>query len=107
MEYYEISVPDRNDAIMRVNLDGVYFYLRTTWNEYGKFWMLSVYGADMNLVIGMEKLVPGAIWNFFYAGTRGPSGIIGVQTDLEKIERSDFVNGTAHLVYLPAAQMGV
>lgn len=28
MEYYEISVPDRNDSVMRVNLDGTYYYLR-------------------------------------------------------------------------------
>ena len=27
MEYYEISVPDRNDSVMRVNLDGTYYYL--------------------------------------------------------------------------------
>ena len=25
MEYYEISVPDRNDSVMRVNLDGTSF----------------------------------------------------------------------------------
>ena len=25
LEYYEISVPDRNDSIMRVNLDEVYY----------------------------------------------------------------------------------
>ena len=35
LEYYEISVPDRNDSIMRVNLDEVYYNLRLTWNAYG------------------------------------------------------------------------
>ena len=47
MEYYEISVPDRNDSVMRVNLDGTYYYLRVTWNAYGEFWMLSIYDADI------------------------------------------------------------
>lgn len=42
LEYYEISVPDRNDSIMRVNLDEVYYNLRLTWNAYGGFWMLSM-----------------------------------------------------------------
>lgn len=42
LEYYEISVPDRNDSIMRVNLDEVYYNLRLTWNAYGGFWMLSI-----------------------------------------------------------------
>ena len=37
LEYYEISVPDRNDSIMRVNLDEVYYNLRLTWNAYGAF----------------------------------------------------------------------
>ena len=63
MLYYEISVPDRNDATMRVSLDGEYYYLRTTWNEYGGFWLLSIYDAEMNIIIGMAKLVPGTIWN--------------------------------------------
>ncbi len=105
MQYYEISVPDRNDAIMRVNFDGAYYYLRTTWNEYGGFWMLSVYSAELELLIGMAKLVPGAIWNFYEIGSVGPPGIIGVITDNEKIGRQDFVNATAKLVYLPADQL--
>ena len=56
LEYYEISVPDRNDSIMRVNLDEVYYNLRLTWNAYGGFWMLSIraygkhyaYATDIN-----------------------------------------------------------
>lgn len=107
MEYYEILVPDRNDAVMRVNLDEVYYYLRTTWNEYGGFWMLSVYDAEMNLIIGMAKLAPGAIWNFYYLNAGGPPGVLGVQTSLETIGRDDFANGNAKLCYLPAKEMGV
>ena len=66
LEYYEISVPDRNDSIMRVNLDEVYYNLRLTWNAYGGFWMLSIYDAEMNIILGMARLVPGTIWNFYY-----------------------------------------
>ena len=55
MLYYEISVPDRNDATMRVSLDGKYYYLRTTWNEYGGFWLLSIYDAEMNIIIGVSN----------------------------------------------------
>ena len=106
MEYYEISVPDRNDSVMRVNLDGTYYYLRVTWNAYGEFWMLSIYDADMQMKIGMAKLVPGAIWNFYYLNSNGPPGILGVQTDKERIGRQDFVDAVAHLYYLPAEQMG-
>ena len=46
LEYYEISVPDRNDSIMRVNLDEVYYNLRLTWNAYGGFWMLATIPAS-------------------------------------------------------------
>lgn len=49
LEYYEISVPDRNDSIMRVNLDEVYYNLRLTWNAYGGFWMLSIYDTCITL----------------------------------------------------------
>lgn len=107
MEYYEISVPDRNDSVMRVNLDGTYYYLRVTWNAYGEFWMLSTYDADMQMKIGMAKLMPGTIWNFYYLNSNGPPGILGVQTDKERIGRQDFVDAVAHLYYLPAEQMGV
>ena len=116
MEYYEISVPDRNDSVMRVNLDGTYYYLRVTWNAYGEFWMLSIpeklkhscaLTVTMQMKIGMAKLVPGAIWNFYYLNSNGPPGILGVQTDKERIGRQDFVDAVAHLYYLPAEQMGV
>ena len=107
LEYYEISVPDRNDSIMRVNLDEVYYNLRLTWNAYGGFWMLSVYDAEMNIVIGMARLAPGAIWNFFYQVQGGPPGVLGVQTENEEIGRDVFVNGSAKLLYLPAKQLGV
>ncbi len=105
MQYYEISVPDRNDSIMRVSFDGAYYYLRTTWNEHGGFWLLSIYDADMTLLIGMAKLVSGVIWNFYEIESVGPPGIIGVLTDNERIGRNDFVSGTAKLVYLPSDQM--
>ena len=80
LEYYEISVPDRNDSIMRVNLDEVYYNLRLTWNAYGGFWMLSIYDAEMNIILGMARLVPGAIWNFYYQTQGGPPGVLGVET---------------------------
>lgn len=107
LEYYEISVPDRNDSIMRVNLDEVYYNLRLTWNAYGEFWMLSIYDAEMNIIIGMARLVPGAIWNFYYQVQGGPPGVLGVQTESEEIGRDDFKNGLAKLLYLPAKQLGV
>ena len=105
IEYYEISVPDHNDSTMRVSLDGEYYYFRTTWNERGGFWLLSIYGAENQILVGMAKLVPGAIWNFFYQSSVGPPGIIGVQSDNETIGRDDFTNRTAHLIYVPKAQL--
>ena len=93
LEYYEISVPDRNDSIMRVNLDEVYYNLRLTWNAYGVFWMLSIYDAEMNIILGMARLVPGTIWNFYYQTQGGPPGVLGVETEQETIGRNDFVDG--------------
>ena len=69
--------------------------------------MLSTYDADMQMKIGLAKLVPGTIWNFYYLNSNGPPGILGVQTDKERIGRQDFVDAVAHLYYLPAEQMGV
>ena len=73
LEYYEISVPDRNDSIMRVNLDEVYYNLRLTWNAYGGFWMLSIYDAEMNIILGMARLVPDNL-EFLLSNPRRPAG---------------------------------
>lgn len=105
MEYYEISVPDKNDSVMRVNLDGTYYYLRTTWCESGSCWLLSVYDAEMELIIGMTRLCPGAIWNLYYVNSGGPQGALGVMSDSEDVGRDAFVDGTAHLVYVPLSQI--
>ena len=65
LEYYEISVPDRNDSIMRVNLDEVYYNLRLTWNAYGGFWMLSIYDArraSLALKRSRKQLAATILW---------------------------------------------
>lgn len=69
--------------------------------------MLSVYDAEMNIIIGMARLVPGTIWNFYYQVQGGPPGVLGVQTENAEIGRNDFTNGSAKLLYLPAKQLGV
>lgn len=66
LEYYEISVPDRNDSIMRVNLDEVYYNLRLTWNAYGGFWMLSIYDAEMNIILSCA--FRGWMCGYFWRG---------------------------------------
>ena len=58
LEYYEISVPDRNDSIMRVNLDEVYYNLRLTWNAYGGFWMLSIYDIEIGDCLPIKAELP-------------------------------------------------
>lgn len=74
LEYYEISVPDRNDSIMRVNLDEVYYNLRLTWNAYGGFWMLSIYDAEMNIILGMAAARAGDDLEFLLSNPRRSAG---------------------------------
>lgn len=66
-----------------------------------------IYDAEMNIILGMARLVPGTIWNFYYQTQGGPPGVLGVETEQETIGRNDFVDGKAKLLYLPARQLGV
>ena len=58
MNYSVIEVPDMNDSVSRISLQGSQYQLRFTWNDTGGYWMFSILNSlGEPLLIGV-KIVP-------------------------------------------------
>ena len=102
MYYTIIEVPDMNDSTSRITLRGRQYQIRFTWNDTGGFWtfgLLDALGAP--LLIGV-RIVPQFPLNLFYGSQELPVGVFAALTELESIGRSDFLNGKAQFVFIPA-----
>lgn len=99
MDYIIIEVPDMNDSISRIVLNGKQYQIRFTWNDTGGFWTFGLMDSLGNpLLIGV-KIVPQFPLNLFY-GTQGlPVGVFAALTGEESIGRSDFIEGKAKFVF--------
>ena len=102
MEYTIIEVPDLNDSMSRVVLNGKAYLIRITWNDRGGFWKFGLYDTQSQPIVIGIKIVPRFPMNLFYGVTALPSGVFGVMTKLEHIGRNDFLDGKASFVFCPA-----
>lgn len=102
MDYTIIEVPDMNDSISRISLLGSQYQLRFTWNDTGGYWMFGILDSlGEPLLVGL-RIVPQFPLNLFHAGKNLPQGIFAVLTEKESIGRTDFVDGKAQFVFIPA-----
>ena len=101
MTYTVIEVPDMNDSVSRIILNGKLYYIRFTYNDTFDYWKFGLYN-DMNapIVIGM-KIVPRFPLDLFYGVYKLPFGTFGVQTKLDRVGRNAFKDGKAKFVFLP------
>ena len=88
MEYTIIEVPDLNDSMSRVVLNGKAYLIRFTWNDRGGFWKFGLYDTQSQPIVIGIKIVPRFPMNLFYGVTALPRG--------------DFLDGKASFVFCPA-----
>lgn len=101
MEYTIIEVPDMNDSVSRVVLNGTAYYIRFTYNDTHEYWKFGLYDSQNNpIVIGM-KVVPNFPLNLFYGANGLPDGVFVAKSKKERIGREDFVNGNAEFIFCP------
>ncbi len=99
MNYTVIEVPDKNDSMVDIVLDDVFYVLRFTYNDTMDYWTFGVYDSDEEpIAIGM-KIVPGTPCNIFFGATKLP-GAFGVITNLDRVGRDDFKDGKAEFVFI-------
>lgn len=99
-EFIEIGVPNYNDSMSQVVIDGKVYYIRFTWNDRGSYWKFGLYDAlGEPIVLGM-KIVPWQLLNVFFKTYSLPPVAFAVDTDLERIGRYDFEEGRARFGYI-------
>ena len=101
MEYIIIEVPDLNDSVSRIVLNGTPYFIRFTYNDTCDNWTFGLYTVlNEPIIIGM-KIVPQYPLNINYGTMELPDGFFAARTKLDKIGRYDFRDGKAQFVFCP------
>lgn len=100
-----IKVPDMNDSISTLSIDGVEYLIRFTYNEKYDFWNFGLYTAGKRPIIAMTRIVPNFPIMHFYPYTDIPDGIFGCLSDSDTVGRQAFNNQTAEFVYIPTVEL--
>lgn len=72
---------DSEDYEVEVELSGVFFFLRFTWNYRSEYWYLTISDADRVVVAGNLKITVGTALLRTVPGTSKPAGeLIAIDT---------------------------
>ncbi len=102
MTYMIIDVPNMNDSVSRVVLNGTAYLIRFTYNDTKDYWKFGLYTAQNEPIVIGIKIVPQFPLNVFCGVTKLPFGVFGVFSKLDRIGQNDFANGNARFVFCPA-----
>ncbi len=100
-----ITVPDMNDSISKLSIDGKEYGLRFTYNEKHDYWNFGLYDGNNVPIIAGVKIVPNFPLLHFFSGTDLPDGVFGCVSKMETVGRHAFKNKSAEFVYLPNAEL--
>ena len=100
-----IEVPDMNDSVSTLSIDGKEYGLRFTYNEKFDFWSFGLYDEDNEPIIAMTRIVPNFPIFHFYTETDIPDGVFGCLSDTAEVGRYAFINKTAEFVYIPNIEL--
>ena len=79
MEYIVIEVPDMNDSVSRIVLNGTQYQIRFTWHDVGGYWYFSVHDSLNNPILTGVKIVPMFhLYVFFYIVYSTPYDVFSV-----------------------------
>lgn len=101
MEYVEIKVPEMNDSLSRLVLNGKPYQIRFTYNDTADYWKFSLYTSQYEPIVVGIKIVPQYPLNVFYPVTKLPDGIFGVFSKNQRVGKRDFADGNAKFVFAP------
>ena len=101
MEYTIIEVPDMNDSLSGIVLNGIEYLIRFTYNDTFDYWKFGVYDSQNEPIVIGIKIVPGFWLNAFYGVSELPEGVFGVISKKDHIGRNDFIDGNASFVFCP------
>ena len=100
-----IGVPDMNDSVSELSIDGKVYGLRFTYNEKYDFWSFGLLDEGGNPIIAMTRIVPNFPILHYYTYASMPDGVFGCLSQSETVGRQAFNDGTAEFVYIPNAEL--
>lgn len=100
-----IHVPDMNDSISALTLDGREYNLRFTYNEKNDYWSFGIYDENKKPIVAMTRIVPNFPLFHYYTSTDLPRGAFGCISDKWNVGRNAFKEKTAEFVYIPYSEM--
>lgn len=100
-----IEVPDMNDSMSALSIDGVEYLIRFTYNEKYDYWSFGLYTIDEESIIAMTRIVPNFPIMHYYTYIDIPDGIFGCLSDTDTVGRQAFNNQTAEFIYIPNAEL--
>ena len=100
-----IKVPDMNDSVSRLSIDGKMYGIRFTYNEKYDFWNFGLQDERGRPIIAMTRLVPNFPIFHYYTYQSIPDGVFGCLSKTETVGRQAFNDGTAEFVYIPKVEL--
>lgn len=70
-----ISVPDNNDNLINIVLEGKEYKLKISYNAEGDYWSLGVYNNNGMPIIAQMKMIPRFPLNRYFAREDMPQGV--------------------------------
>ena len=103
-----IKVPNENDSMSKITLDGKIYHLRFTWNDVSKFWSFGVYKDNLEPIVPMTRIVIRTPLLHYYTYSDLPKGdFMAVKLEGEEIGRDDFENQTAGFFFATNEEWGI
>lgn len=100
-----IKVPDMNDSVSDLSIDGKLYGLRFVYNEKYDYWSFGLYDESRQPIIAMTRLVPNFPIFHSYRYASMPDGIFGCLSQSDHVGRQAFNNGKAEFVYIPNVEL--
>lgn len=103
----QIPIPDLNDSLTEVELDGMTVFLRLSWNSEAEQWVMSVENAYNELIVAGIAVVPGTPLLAGYRHLSVPAGeLVALAPDRrDTIGRAALPSGEVALIYIDAQEM--
>jgi hypothetical protein len=103
----QIPIPDVNDSLTEVELDGVTYFLRLSWNSEAELWALSIENAYNELIVAGIAVVPGSPLLAGYRHLTVPAGemVVLAPDRRDTISRDALPSGEVALIYVDAQEV--
>lgn len=102
-----IPVPDANDSLTEVELDGITYFLRLSWNSEAELWSMAIENAYNEVIVAGICVVPDTPLLAGHRHLAVPTGeLVALAPDRrDTVSRAALPAGEVSLVYVNAEEV--